>query len=214
MFFTSQGIHGYESFLIAAVIFAMTPGLDTIFVLNKAFSKGRRAAVVGALGVNAGVMVHTLAAAFGLSVILSQSAAAFTIVKWAGAAYLCWLGLRSITSKPMNFAALRDFNSQESILTSFRTGLIANVLNPKVALFVLAFFPQFINADAAGQAQPFFVLGVTYAAIGTIWYIILAWFAATLGSMLITTPSASRWMNRASGLIFILLGARIAMTEK
>ena len=192
MFFTSQGIHGYESFLIAAVIFAMTPGLDTIFVLNKAFSKGRRAAVVGALGVNAGVMVHTLAAAFGLSVILSQSAAAFTIVKWAGAAYLCWLGLRSITSKPMNFAALRDFNSQESILTSFRTGLIANVLNPKVALFVLAFFPQFINADAAGQAQPFFVLGLTYAAIGTIWYIILAWFAATLGSMLITTPSASR----------------------
>ena len=78
----------------------------------------------------------------------------------------------------------------------------------------VTFFPQFINADAAGQAQPFFVLGLTYAAIGTIWYIILAWFAATLGSMLITTPSASRWMNRASGLIFILLGARIAMTEK
>ena len=96
MFFSEQGIHGYESFFIAAIIFAMTPGLDTIFVLNKAFSKGRRAAVVGALGVNAGVLVHTIAAAFGLSIILSQSTTAFLTIKWAGAAYLCWLGVRSI----------------------------------------------------------------------------------------------------------------------
>ncbi len=214
MFFSEQGIHGYESFFIAAIIFAMTPGLDTIFVLNKAFSKGRRAAVVGALGVNAGVLVHTIAAAFGLSIILSQSTTAFLTIKWAGAAYLCWLGVRSILSKPVNFAALQDFNSQESIFTSFRTGLIANVLNPKVALFVLAFFPQFINADAAGRAQPFFVLGLTYAAVGTVWYIILACFAAALGGILIKTPAASRWMNRASGLIFIAMGAKIALTEK
>ena len=195
MFFSEQGIHGYESFFIAAIIFAMTPGLDTIFVLNKAFSKGRRAAVVGALGVNAGVLVHTIAAAFGLSIILSQSTTAFLTIKLA-------------------LGSCFALQKQESIFTSFRTGLIANVLNPKVALFVLAFFPQFINADAAGRAQPFFVLGLTYAAVGTVWYIILACFAAALGGILIKTPAASRWMNRASGLIFIAMGAKIALTEK
>ena len=208
------GIHSYEAFLVAALIFAMTPGLDTAFVLNKALACGRRAALVSAVGINAGVLVHAALGALGLSVILAQSAAAFAAVKWLGAAYLVWLGIRTLMTKPRNLSALSVEAQPESIWRSFRTAMVANVLNPKVALFVLAFFPQFIDAEAAGEVMPFMILGLTYAGIGLIWFLILAWGAAELGARLMKSPKAAGILDRVSGTVFILLGVKIAFAQQ
>lgn len=205
------GIQGYEAFFVSAVVFAMTPGLDTAFLINKAISRGRRPAMLASLGINAGVMVHTLAAALGLSALLAASPVAFSVIKWAGAAYLCWLGVESFMTKRRSFASLSVSTPPvESPWTSFRTGMIANLLNPKVILFVLAFFPQFIEPAEAGSPLPFLILGATYAAIGTVWYLILAYFASALGTRLMTHPTYAKVLDRVSGSIFILLGAKIA----
>lgn len=210
-----QGITSYEAFLVSALIFAMTPGLDTVFVLNKALGTGRRSALIASLGINCGVLVHTAIGALGLSAILATSVTAFNVLKWAGAAYLVWLGFRALFTKEVPVGKLLgDQAHEESAWTSFRTGMIANVLNPKVALFVLAFFPQFITHEAAGTPMPFIVLGVSYALVGVVWYLVLAWFAGTAGTVLRKSPSFGRWLNRVSGAIFILLGAKIALTQR
>lgn len=208
-----SGILNFETFLISAFIFAVTPGLDTAFVLNKALGNGRKSALAAACGINAGVLVHTALGAVGLSALLAASAEAFAVVKNAGAAYLVWLGFRALTSRSQTSRFLDGVAEEESFWKSFEAGLIANVLNPKVALFVLAFFPQFIDPAQSGAA-PFCVLGISYAAVGLVWYLCLAWFAAGLGTALKKNPAFEKWLNRASGVVFLLLGAKIALTER
>ncbi len=209
-----SGILDYQAFLISALVFAITPGLDTAFVLNKALGTGRKAALAGACGVNAGILVHTAVGALGLSAVLATSAQAFAVIKYAGAAYLVYLGIRALMAKSDTARFVHGAPQAESVFKSFEAGLIANVLNPKVALFVLAFFPQFIDPTYAAGPRPFLVLGVSYAAVGLIWYLCLAWFAGGLGETLRQKPMFETWMNRASGIVFILLGAKIAMTER
>lgn len=209
-----SGIVNYQAFLVSALIFAITPGLDTAFVLNKAFGSGRKAALAGACGVNAGILVHTAVGALGLSAVLAASAQAFALIKYAGAAYLIYLGVRALISKSNASRFVDEASAPQSTISSFKDGLIANVLNPKVALFVLAFFPQFIDSAYAQGPRPFLVLGVSYALVGLAWYLCLAWFAGYLGESLRRKPGFETWLNRMSGVVFILLGAKIAMTER
>ena len=208
-----EGVVNYGAFLAAAFLFAVTPGLDTAFVLGKALGAGRRAALITAFGINAGVLVHTVVGALGLSALLAASSEAFLAVKWAGALYLVWLGLNALFSKAQPFGALGGAG-RESAWTSFRSGLIANVLNPKVALFVLAFFPQFITDEAQGRPLPFILLGLSYAGVGLLWYLCFAWCAGSLGGCLKTHPAFGRISGRLSGVVFILLGLRMALAER
>lgn len=213
------GIVNYETFVLSALIFAITPGIDTVFVLNKALADGRRAAVAAAAGVNTGILVHTAVAALGLSALLATCSQAFVAVKLAGAAYLVWLGICALRSAGRRRLLHEDpapaTEAQEpTFAQSFRSGLVTNILNPKVALFVLAFFPQFMSAPESGAMLPFAVLGLTYTALGLAWYLPMAWCAGSMARMLRGCPSFDAWLNRVSGAVFIALGLRIAVTDR
>ncbi len=166
------GIINYKLFIISSILLNLTPGADTIYILGKGISKGKKAAIISALGISTGCMVHTVLAAFGLSVILSKSIIAFNIVKAVGAFYLIYLGIKSMKTK--DFSLKEEDKENISSGKIFREGILTNVLNPKVALFFLSFMPQFISSNNSFGAIPFIVLGSTFVFTGTIWCLILA----------------------------------------
>jgi len=211
-----MGIENYWAFILSVIFFTLTPGIDTIFILNKSISQGREAGFYALLGISSGLIVHTLLAALGLSVILAKSATAFMIVKYVGAAYLVYMGVvKMFTKKHLSFTQ----NSQEKKIkntnkNNFLSGVLTNILNPKVALFFLAFFPQFIRHEAIENPLPFIVLGATFAFIGCLWFIILILFTSLFSEKLANHPYFSKWMDKASGLVFILLGLKVALTDR
>ena len=198
------------AFAVSSAIFAMAPGIDTVFVINRSLSGGRRAALAAALGINVGCMVHVLIGAFGLSAFLATSPEAMTAVKLAGAAYLLWLGIRAISSRAPVCGTLDVERSTASAFDAFRSGVIADVLNPKAALFVLSFFPQFLTQQAVGSPAAFITLGVLYTLISLAWYIPLALCVSSAGSRLLAKPAFNRWSGKATGLVFVLLGLQVA----
>lgn len=207
------GIVNFEFYLVATLVFIMTPGMDTIFVLNSSLVKDRSIGIYSALGVNAGILVHTFFAAFGLSLLLAQSAFAFTCIKYLGAIYLIGIGLKSIFAKESAMAFNSSANHTSTNWKTFRRGLITNVLNPKVALFFLSFFPQFVTADSIGSSLPFLILGFTYVAMGVVWYISLVLFVGLFADKLKNNPLFQRYMNRISGVIFVLMGLKVAVDK-
>ncbi|HTD39394.1 MAG TPA: LysE family translocator [Mucilaginibacter sp.] len=208
------GVENLLTFIITASIFVMTPGLDTIFILNKSISQGKKAGIYATLGINTGVLVHTVFAALGLSLIIAKSVLAFAILKYAGAAYLLYLGVAKLISKEtiVNTDAIRE--KGKSSKHNFISGVINNVLNPKVALFVLAFFPQFIKREYITSPIPFIILGITYAMLGVTWLMLLTLFASTFSKKLADHPKADKWINRFSGTTFILMGLKVALTRR
>lgn len=207
------GILNFEFYLIATMVFIMTPGMDTIFVLNASIGENRKAGIFSALGVNAGILVHTFFAAFGLSILLAQSAMAFMVIKYLGAAYLIFIGVKALLSKHDTIQIQQPKNADTDIWRSFRQGLITNVLNPKVALFFVSFFPQFVNHNNIGSSIPFLILGLTYVALGIVWYISLVLFVGLFADRLRGNPAYHKYMNRISGFIFVLMGLKVAVTK-
>lgn len=207
------GIHHLMLFISSAIIFVLTPGIDTVFVLNRTLQNGRIAGVLSALGVATGVLVHTLFATLGLASILAKSATAFMLIKYLGAMYLIYLGIMAIKNS-LN-AKNYQLNSQDnpkSAKNAYLMGLLTNVLNPKVALFFLAFFPQFIQKDALANAAPYLFLGGLYAIISVTWLVLLA----IIGAMFIQflqSVKARRSMDGISGIAFIGLGAKLGFSE-
>jgi threonine/homoserine/homoserine lactone efflux protein len=205
------GIHDLGLFVVAGLLLNVTPGVDTLYIVGRATRQGRDAGAVAALGIGAGCIVHTLAAALGLSAILATSATAFTVVKWIGAAYLVYLGVTMLRSQPHAASAPLESASRGQV---FAQGFLTNVLNPKVALFFLAFLPQFIDADAPHKAFAFVLLGVIFNVNGTLWNLFLAWSAAGLGRRLEAGSRTAVWLNRVLGGLFVGLGVRLALTER
>ncbi|MCM3388678.1 LysE family translocator [Ureibacillus chungkukjangi] len=206
------GIVNYEVFLVAAILLILTPGTDTMYIISRSISQGRMAGIYSALGISAGVVVHTLLAAFGLSVILMQSALLFNVVKIAGAIYLAYLGIKLIVSKN------EKENAQEMPIHSnkkvFLQGMLTNVMNPKVALFFLAFLPQFINTNSGILSPtPFIILGVTYTLVGGIWCTITAYFSSMATNKLRSSTKASMILNKVTGFVFIAMGIKILQTK-
>lgn len=209
------GIEDFSYFVIAAIIFTITPGIDTIFILNKSVSQGRRPAIYASFGVMSGVFVHILLATFGLSNILAQSAMLFSIVKYIGAGYLFYLGIKSILSK-VNPLEL-DFDAEptsEAKLKNFQDGLLTNLFNPKVALFFLSFFPQFIQKEAIDSFVPYMILGAVEIVIGLTWFMLISYFAGLFSVKFKENPKFNIWLNKISGVVFILMGIKIALSEK
>jgi threonine/homoserine/homoserine lactone efflux protein len=212
-----SGIHHFPWFVLAAMALVLTPGQDTMFIIGRSLSGGLRAGLAAACGVTVGGIVHTVAAAFGLSVILATSAWAFTLVKVAGAAYLVYLGARLLLSKPV---AADDARAGRSLAggaaagsaprQAFVQGILTNVLNPKVALFFLAFLPQFIDAANGPQPLAFLLLGGTFLVLGAAWCCVLAAGASRLRHFFERHPRARTGMDRVVGLMFLGLGARLA----
>jgi len=203
------GIHDFGIFFATGILLNLTPGPDTLYILGRSMSQGRGAGVASALGISSGAIIHTLAGAFGLSALLAASASAFLAVKLAGAAYLIYLGAR-MTLTHRSSATLPTAFSSSGFLAVYRQGLITNVLNPKVALFFLAFMPQFIAADSSAKFAAFLALGLCFVTTGTLWCLCLAWFSSRLGDRLRGSPTFADILNRTAGALFIFLGVRLA----
>ena len=208
------GTHDLWLFVISGLLLNLTPGPDTLYIVSRSSTQGWRAGAVAALSIGVGTLVHVAAAALGLSAILAASATAFTAVKVVGAAYLLYVGIsliRSAGKQPASTGAISV--RPASIRDIFVQGFLTNVLNPKVALFFLAFLPQFVAADANSKPLAFLVLGMIFNFNGTIYNLAVAWSAAKLSSTLAPGDAFKRWFNRCVGGLFIFIGIRLALTQ-
>jgi threonine/homoserine/homoserine lactone efflux protein len=207
------GIHDYWLFVITGALLNITPGQDTFYILGRSIAQGVRVGIASALGINAGCLVHTAMAAVGFSAILASSAAAFTVVKLAGAAYLVYLGVRMLLAQ--GTAAEPGAAAADSVswLAAFRDGVLTNVLNPKVALFFLALMPQFIDLESTTKVLAFTVLGLTFITTGTIWCLTLAIAAGRLRAFFAANPNRMKVISRAAGGLFVALGLRLAVSR-
>ena len=205
------GIHHFEMFLAAGILLNMTPGSDTIYILSRSISQGKKAGIYSVLGISSGVAVHTLLAALGLSAILATSAEAFMIVKLLGALYLGYLGILALFSR--DNPLLPQTGSRLSAREIFLQGLLTNVLNPKVALFFLSFLPQFIDPANSYGLWPFLFLGATFFTTGTLWCLLLVLFSSGMTGFLRDNPRTAAKINRLCGVIYLGLGVKLATAE-
>ena len=203
-------------FIVSGLLLNITPGPDSLFIMARSASQGWRAGFVACWGIGSGVFVHVFAAALGLSALLATSAAAFTVVKVIGAAYLVWIGVGMLRQRAaVDAAAVADAAPRVIAYRDiFRQGFLTNVLNPKVALFFLAFVPQFIAPDAHSKPLAFIVLGVIFDINGMLWCHSLALFTAFASRRLKVGAAVGRWLNRTLGAVFVALGARLALASR
>jgi threonine/homoserine/homoserine lactone efflux protein len=203
-------IHGLALFAVAALLVNLTPGPDMLFVAASSAAHGRRAGVMAALGVGAGCLLHIALAVLGLAALLAASALAFGVVQWVGAAYLVWIGLTMLIARP---GGVREAPAVAAGRV-FWQGALTNALNPKVALFFLAFLPQFVDAGAPNHALGFVVLGMLFNLGGTGVNVVVAWFAGTLRGRIAAGSAAGRWLHRGAGAVFVALGLRLALSPR
>ncbi len=208
-----MSIETYLAFVLAGLALAITPGPDMILQLSRTIAQGRRAGLYTALGINAGIYVHMIFSIFGISAILATSSLAFAIVKYVGAAYLIYLGVQALRSKEGLVKLGATPAKAVSAKALFRQGLLCNVLNPKVALFFLAFLPQFVSAQDPNPIVTLAILGITFSMIGVGISIVLIYAAAGISVGLRKNVRISAVLNKAMGLVFVALGFRLA-TEK
>ncbi len=200
-------------FIAAGWLLNLTPGPDVLYIVSHGLRSGARAGMVAALGIVSGCFVHVFAAAAGLSALLATSATAFTVVKWIGAAYLLWMGVKLLFSRGGRLDLTDPPAAEADLWGIWRRGFLTNVLNPKVALFFLAFVPQFIRPDTAHPALSFLLLGVLFNLNSLPVNFGYAWLASWAARRLHTLQSAMGWMDRAAGAMFIAFGLRLALTD-
>lgn len=213
------GIHHLWLFTLTTLVLNATPGVDMVFTLTRTLQLGVRGGFAAALGIGAGCVVHTLAAAFGLAALLAASAAAFSAVKWVGAAYLLWLAFDMAREAARGGGEVLPAGAAEagapaaSLWSVFRQGALTNALNPKVALFFLALLPQFIAADAAHKTLAFLALGVWFIVQGVLF----------LGAFVLLVAPLRRWqapgavrraLHAGGAALFAALAVRLAVTER
>jgi RhtB (resistance to homoserine/threonine) family protein len=208
------GIHHYWLFIATAILLVITPGQDTFFILGRSLAAGRSAGIAAALGITTGSVIHTFAAALGLSALLATSQYAFTVVKFAGAAYLVYIGIRALLTRTNGLPGDDPRDAADDRWSAFRQGVLTNVLNPKVALFFLALMPQFIAADSPDKVLAFLALGFTFMTLGVFWCVVLAVAAAKLRGAFLRRPSMANVLNKVAGAMFIALGLKLATARQ
>lgn len=199
-------------FSVAALVLIITPGPDMLYVIARGIAQGRTVALIASLGIALGFFVHTLLAAFGLSVLLSQSLVAFMVVKYIGAAYLVYLGVRALLSReplllPAGGPPIRP-------AVAFRQGLFSNVFNPKAALFVQAFLPQFVVPGQGDPALQVLILGLIVIVPGFAFHALVSCGAGSVGGWLRQRPGVNTWLRWITGGLFVGLGVRLALLER
>ncbi|WP_218510671.1 LysE family translocator [Variovorax sp. dw_308] len=194
------------AYLFAVLLVVIAPGPDNILAISRGLSQGRAAAVLSSIGAGLGIMVHTTAAALGLTLVIQASPAAFWAVKLIGAAYLLWLGFKALASR--NLISFTPA-ARQSLPRVFATGLLSNVLNPKPGLFVLAFIPQFVSASRGSVTVQMLVYGAIFAVVTAIIFSVLGSYAARLSGWLERRPKATSWLNFGAGATFVASGVSI-----
>ena len=207
------GIQDLGLFVVSGLLLNMVPGPDSLLIMASSGSRGWRAGSAAALGVGTGTFVHVFAAALGLSALLAASAIAFTLVKLAGAAYLVFVGIGLLFGRGRSSGGDTTAPVAPHLRTLFRRGFLTNVLNPKVAVFFLAFVPQFIAADAPNKALAFIVLGAIFNFNSMLWAHLLVFATASASRRLRVSAGAARGLNRVVGAVFVSFGVRLAWAE-
>lgn len=196
------------AFLAAAVVLTATPGPDNLMVLSMGMSRGRRAGIAFGLGCALGCLSHTLLAVVGISALVAASPVAFTALKWAGGAYLLWMGVQAWR----HAGAVRVGGAvmiETPLRQLFVKGLFANAINPKVVLFFLSFLPQFVVASQGQVEWQLGMLGVLFTAQAALLFGLLGYFSGSVGAWLNRRPSIGQWLDRLAGTVFIALGLRM-----
>lgn len=199
-------------FIVSGLLLNMTPGPDSLLIMARSAGQGFKAGAAAVLGICSGTCVHIAASAFGLSALLATSAEAFLLIKLLGAAYLLYIGvqmLRTQSATSMEQAA----PATASLGAIYRQGLLTNVLNPKVALFFLAFLPQFVAPDATDTSMAFLFLGAIFNFNGMLWCLLLAWTSAVAAEKVKTSQQVKLWLNRTVGALFVALGLKLALSR-
>jgi threonine/homoserine/homoserine lactone efflux protein len=207
------GIHEFWLFILSGLLLNITPGPDTAYILGRSIQLGWRGGAAAAIGICTGCLVHVFAAAIGLSALLMASSTAFAVLKLAGAAYLLFTGIQMLLSRPKPLAEVATQGGETSLSKVFWQGALTNVLNPKVALFFLAFLPQFVAAESPHKPLAFLLLGAIFIFNSTLWCLGIAAFAARAASRIRRSEGVMVWINRLIGGMFVYLGFRVAMLE-
>ncbi|WP_048156394.1 LysE family translocator [Methanosarcina sp. Kolksee] len=199
-------------FIAASAALTLLPGPDILFVITQSISQGKKAGIATASGLCTGVLAHTTAAALGVSALVYKSALAFEIVKYAGAAYLLYLAWHALkeSEELISSAPVRETNT----FTLYKRGIFMNVLNPKVALFFLAFLPQFVNIDSGNVPMQMIFLGVIFMVQAWLIFSAVSVFAGTVGERIIEKPGVGRYINWGKAGIFTFIGIKLALTHK
>ncbi|EYC50149.1 lysine transporter LysE [Hylemonella gracilis str. Niagara R] len=217
--FTSLGILHLPLFLLAGLLLNLTPGPDVLYIASSALRQGARAGVVAGLGITTGCFVHVSAAALGLGALLATSATAFTVLKWVGAAYLCWTGVKLLLSRAPQGSGLGDEfgmargQARVSLRAVYAGGFLTNALNPKVAIFFLAFLPQFIVPESSHKTLAFLLLGCLFTLVSIPvnfgWALAAAWLARRAW-----VRTSIHWIDRVAGAMFLGFGLRLALSDR
>jgi RhtB (resistance to homoserine/threonine) family protein len=210
-----MGIHDLWLFLMAGVLLNITPGPDMALIMARSTQQGTQAGIVAALGVGVGAFLHIAAAALGLSALIVTSALAFTVLKWVGALYLTYLGFALLRSSFARQPALHSAQPPAAVglRQVFLQGVLTNVLNPKVAVFFLAFLPQFVSADAPSKVASFIALGLLFDTVGTAWNIAVACLAGRVAASR-ASARLKTWLARALGAVFVGVGLKLALAQE
>jgi RhtB (resistance to homoserine/threonine) family protein len=213
------GIVHFPFFVAAVLLLNVTPGPDTAYIVGRSVAQGRGAGLMSALGICTGCCVHSIACAFGLTALLAASATAFTVIKFAGAIYLIYLGVRLAFASPapsqstqaeQGEAPARGAQGARSLRQLYMQGFWTNVLNPKVVLFFVSFFPQFVSSESEHKTLAFLTLGGVFVAMSVVWSVFLVWVASSVTRRLGGKPTVKKWLDRLVGSAFVGLGLRLA----
>ena len=200
------------AFIGASVILTLMPGPDIIFVITLSITQGKKSGILTALGLVTGLIVHTTAAALGLSIILYESALAFQIVKYLGAAYLIYLGIIAIRERNKNALQINR-NAKYENKKLYRRGILMNILNPKVSLFFLAFLPQFVSADSSNVSLEMMFLGIIFMVQAIIVFTIVSILAHKLSEKIVKNPKVVKVINWVKASVFLIIGIQIAISD-
>ena len=206
-----DGFINFPLFLISSILIIISPGPDFVYVVTRGMSEGNKAGFLSALGISIGLLIHTLFAAFGLSAIIQTSMIAFLIIKYVGAGYLAFIGLRVIFNN-------KNLKNDESKLDSgqrnvFTQGIITNVFNPKAIVSFMAFLPQFVDLKIANPIWQFTSLGLILSLMAVTWFGVIGYFAGSFGSIIRKSQIIQNWIKYLSGSIMIMLGLRLALQK-
>lgn len=205
------GIIHYEVFLITGILLNLIPGADTMYIVGRSVSQGRKAGVFSVLGIITGSLIHTLFVAFGLSIILIKSVFLFNTIKILGVIYLVYLGIRMLLEKS-NAAFQATEVHKLNIRKIYVQGILTSLTNPKVSLFFLSFLPQFIDTKASGPI-PFLILGLTFTTTGLLWCLFVSYFSSYVTKKLRGHQKIGLILNKVTGIIFIGMGIRLFQTK-
>ena len=207
------GIENFYFFLTVSILINLSPGPDMIYTAARSLSQGTKAGVFSALGIFTGCLFHIAAATFGLSKIIEESVLLFSIIKYAGAAYLIYLGIRSLINKKKNGTQITSLPSMTNRKIFFQ-GMLTNILNPKVAIFFLSFLPQFIDPHSSHVKEEIAFLGLWFDLQGTLVLVLVATVTGFFSQVLQKNAAFWGWQNKITGLILLGLGVKMLLTRK